>query len=270
MKMSSYIEKWDSLLYILYNLYTDITCILKYHQLSKILSKNRLLKDSHRGERCFVVMNGPSINLHDLSLLKYESVLCSNFFYRSEAAKQTRPNYYCWADSAIFLEKKKFKNIVGEIRNTCPKTKMIFNYKAFAILGMNEDIYYEYCKHIPNLFAVRSNFRFNVSNFVTVAFHTINVAIEMGFSEIYLLGLDFEPGAFKHFNILGEECEDPKQKIAKEDVCGNYWSYAKAQYESYALNAYAERKGIHIINLNSDSCIRAFRFGNYEELFLHL
>lgn len=68
-------------------------------------------------------------------------------------------------------------------------------------------------------------------------FFLLNAAIYMGFKQIFLLGLDFPPGAFSHFTDLGEDskCDDPTSKSNKGEVCGNYWSYSKAHFESYAL-----------------------------------
>ena len=270
MSMSSLIETWDGLLFSAYNLFIDIVCICKKGKYAKLFSKNKTLKDSHKGERCFVLMNGPSLNTHDLSLLEKEIVFCSNYFYRSgETVKKTKPNYYCWADSKIFKNKEKTLQVVEEIRQACPGAKLIFNYHGIDVIGSQDDVYYSYCKHIPNKFKIRSNLAFNSSNFMTVAFHAINEAIYLGFSEIYVMGLDFEPGGFAHFADLKSNPWKPSEKKSKDEVAGLHWGYAKAHYESYELADYANKKGVRIINLNPRSNIRAFEFGTYEKLFIN-
>ena len=268
MSIPSLIETWDSIFYSLCNVVTDILCLFQIPKYSKLFSKNKELKDSHKGERCFVVMNGPSLNEHDLTPLQDEIVLCSNYFYRSEeTVKKTEPNFYIWADSKLFLNQEKTQTVLSEIREACPNAKMIFNYHAYGLIGNQDDMYYSYCKHLPNSFKIRSNYTFSVSNFMTVAFHAINAAIYMGFSEIYVMGLDFEPGGFKHFADLKSNPWKPSEKQSKEEVAGLHWGYAKAQYESYELADHARKKGVKIINLNPQSNIRAFEFGSYEELF---
>ena len=262
MVLSSIIEKWDAILYGAYNFFYDIKILFtkgKY-------KRNKELKDKFRGNRCFVLMNGPSLNEHDLSFLKNEIVFASNYFYRADLSSLVEPNYYCWADSKIFFTPEA-KLTIEEIRESCPGVKFLLHHAARQALGEADDIYYEYCKHMPNLYKVKNDFAGLTSNLGTVAFHAINAALYMGFDKIYVLGLDFAPGAFQHFVDLGAECEDPSKKESKVDVCGNYWAYTKCQYESYALNEFAQKHGQRIINLNPKSYVRAFDFGNYEQLF---
>ena len=213
-------------------------------------------------------MNGPSINNFDLTPLKDEVVFASNYFYRSDLPSVVRPDYYCWADSNIFIDDNSTKVLQG-IKDKCPEAIMLLNYKAYPYWGKDDETYYVYCKHMPNVFSINNNLAMCASNFGTVALFTINAALFMGFKYIYVLGLDFEPGAFKHFTDLGEgsECGDPNVQNSKEEVCGHYWGYTKCQYESFYLRRFAEKRGQHIINFNPHSCIRAFEFGTYSDLF---
>ena len=59
-----------------------------------ILDGNKKFKDTHRGERCFIVGNGPSIKQQDLSLLKDEIVFCVNQCVRNEQFTAMNPQYY--------------------------------------------------------------------------------------------------------------------------------------------------------------------------------
>lgn len=263
MVLSSIVEKWDAVLYSIYNCLYDIKTLFVKGQ----FSRNKVLKNKYKGKRCFVLMNGPSLNEHDLSFLKNEVVFASNYFYRADISSVVEPNYYCWADSKIFREVEEAKNTINEIREKCPGVTFILHHAARPVLGEVEDIYYEYCKHIPNIFKVRNDLSGLVSNYGTVALHAINIALYMGFSEVYVMGMDFAPGAFQHFTDLDAECDDPAQMESKVDVCGNYWQYTKCQYESFALADFAKNHGQRIINLNPNSCIRAFEFGNYEKIF---
>lgn len=54
-----------------------------------------LLKDSHRGERCFIVGNGPSLKNTDLSLLKNEFAIGMNrVFLASEELGFTQAAWF--------------------------------------------------------------------------------------------------------------------------------------------------------------------------------
>lgn len=181
-------------------------------------------------------------------------------------ADVVQPNYICWQDSFSFNQGEGGA-IISEIRERLPNTKMIFNIKAFSGKSLNNNIYYTYNKHLPHKGGISSRLDKVCSAFSTVAFYAVNAAIYMGFKQIYILGLDFAPGAFEHFDDLGVECSDPTKEEKKVDVCGNYWAYTKAHYEAYALREFSQKKGVQIVNLNKNSCIRAFTFGQYELLF---
>jgi hypothetical protein len=209
-------------------------------------------------------MNGPSINEHDLSLLENEIVFTSNYFFQSNLCEVVKPNFHCWLDSE-FLLGDGAKALKKELYERMPDTKFLLNIKGYSKED-NSSFYYTYNKHIPSLYGIKTNLAGFCSGYSTVALYAIGCAIYMGFKEIYVLGLDFPPGVFRHFDDKLGETEDPNKKEKKEDVCGNYWWYTKAQYESYALRRHAEKQGVKIVNLNKNSCIRAFQFGEYEKV----
>lgn len=267
MHVSTIIEKWDSLLFDLYNLTADLRWIvLSNRKLKKLVKRNSVLKDKYKNQRCFIVLNGPSLKKHDLSKLRNEIVITTNFFYRSDLAELIEPNFVCWQD-ATFLVNDAFEEIKEEIFTKFSNIKLIINSKGYNPTSHDDRVFYTYNKHLPHQNRIHSNLSGNCSAFSTVAFYAINCAIYMGFKDIYLLGLDFGPGGFQHFANLGVECDNPQKMSQKEEVCAEYWSYSKAHFESFALNSFAKKKGCNVVNLNSDSYIRGFDFGNFNNLF---
>lgn len=266
MNLSSIIEIWDSVLYFFYNICAQLKWILfdsiKYRH---IVRRNKDLKNKHVGDTCYLVLNGPSIKKYDLTVLKGKIVFCTNYFYRSDLAKKILPNYICWQDSNVF-KSDEGELIKKEIEELFPSIKIIFNIKGYK---SGDNVYYTYNKHMPSMWGISNNISENCSAFSTVALYAINVAMYMGFTKIYVLGLDFEPGGFKHFTNLGEntECDNPREMDRKEEVCSEYWAYSKAHFEAYALDKYARNHNCEIVNLNPNSYIRAFRFGRYEDIF---
>lgn len=265
MVLSNIVECWDSVLYSIYNAFITVKSLFSSFEDKKILSKNKALKDKYKGERCFVIMNGPSLNDHNLSALKNEYVFCSNYFHKSELSKTVLPNFYSFTDGVMY-NPDSLDSTLDEIRDKCPNIKFILSIKGKGKITNTEDIYLVRAKHLPHRFGIRKDLGFLCSNFQTVAFFVINTAIYLGFKEIYVLGLDFNPGGFVHFDNLGAECSKPDECRRKEDVAGDHWGYAKAHYESYALATYAKKNNCRIINLNPKSCIRAFEFDNYEDI----
>ena len=261
MDLSSIVEKWDGVLYTIYNVLAKIKYLIKYLSIRPIVNKNRELKNSHENERCFIVLNGPSLNTHDLRKLKSEYVITTNFFYKSELASVIEPNLHCWQDAKFI---KGDDDVITEIQDKFPNLKLLFNIKGYH--GSKENVYYTYNKHLPNIFGVKTNIAGFTSAFSTVAFYAINAAMYMGFKKVYILGLDFEPGGFKHFDTVIGETDNPNMFTRKNEVCRDYWSYAKAHYEAYAIEKKARKFGCQIINLNKKSCIRAFQFSDYESV----
>lgn len=267
MNLINLMEKWDGALYSMINVVAKCLYVIHYPKWGKILNKNKELKDKHKGERCFIVLNGPSINKHNLSALKNEVVFATNYFYRAPLCQTVAPNYYCWLDSKVLTDGR-INDVFPELQEACPNTKFIFNIKGSGVLGNIPSVYYVYPKTLPSIFGVQYDLSKTPSNVGTVAYLAILAAVYMGFKNIYLLGLDFEPTGFSHFQSLGTntECVKPGEKSSKLEVAGEYWGYTCSQYQSYYLQSLAEKKDCQIINLNENSFIRAFPFAKYEDI----
>ena len=267
MNLINLMEKIDGCVYSLMNVVAKLLYYKNYPKWGRILQKNKKLKDLHKGKRCFIVLNGPSINKHNLNPLKNEIVFATNFFFRAPLCKTIDPNYYCWLDSKV-LTGCKMNGIFKELKEACPNAQFIFNIKGLETLGERHDINYVYPKSLPNIYNVQYDLSKTPSNLATVAYLAVISAIYMGFSTIYILGLDFEPTGFSHFQNLGNntECVKPGEKSSKLEVAGEYWGYTCAQYQSYYLQDLAIKKGCRIINLNENSYIRAFPFEKYEDI----
>jgi len=63
------------------------------------LSRNAEFKDKHRGERCYVLGNGPSLNAIDLEKLRDQTTICMNNFGEHPILKTGwQPTYFCVVD----------------------------------------------------------------------------------------------------------------------------------------------------------------------------
>ena len=70
------------------------------------LNRNKLesFKDIHKGDRCFVIANGPSLRKMDLSLLQNEITLGMNRIYLLEKVNGFSPSYLLCLDIKNQLE----------------------------------------------------------------------------------------------------------------------------------------------------------------------
>lgn len=265
------IEIWDCVACILY----DFIATLKYYlydqfKYKRMLKKNLALLDKHKGERCVIVLNGPSIQSLDLSRIEKEVVICSNLFYLSDRFDVVKPNYYCVCDSDFF--KGELLNNVKEVIRESRDVKFVFNKCARDILTEQEqrECYFVYGMHMPHLLNVRGNLASMSSSFTNVALFCIIVAIYMGFKEIYIAGLDFAPGPVKHCygNVAAHNRQNSIYTSSNMlDICTYYWCYYLAHLQSGLVAKMAKEKGVNIYNLNKDSSIRAFSFADYNDCF---
>lgn len=233
---------------------------------------NKKFKNIHEGERCFIVANGPSIIKQNILPLKNEHVFFINKGWRHKDYKKIKPEYYCipkveesnkesirWLK---FISKKILKNTSVFLsyydKNKCEKNKIFQNNTYFII-------------HHGSW----KNFRFSNLNIVkpipTISnspMMCIQIAIYMGFKEIYLLGTDYD--FLTHY---GKSTHFYKEKtIVWHDIWGTYEDCVKTflqiMNEYRSIKLYSERRGIKIYNATLGGYLEVFRRKNLNSLFV--
>lgn len=141
------------------------------------------MKDSHKGERCFLIGNGPSLSPDDLHLLKDEYTFATNMVYKIFDKTDWRPSFHCVSDSiyATKLRDEIYNNIKSPLF-TIEKTYHKMTKRTLDTTYVHT-IASERYKVKGNLFAYCMVKATVLSLAAEFAFH-------MGFSEIYLLGVD--------------------------------------------------------------------------------
>ena len=138
--------------------------------------------DRHRGERCVIIGNGPSLKNMDLSLIRDEITFGMNRIYLLFSKIDFRPTYFVSVNDLVLkqfaaeisaLEMPKFINwnLRSEYDLYDPKTIYIK-----TSLGLKDGFSYDICKPIYSG--------------GTVTFITLQIAFFMGFSEVVLIGID--------------------------------------------------------------------------------
>ena len=237
----------------------------------KFLKRNKKFKNIHKNEKCFIILNGPSTSKEDLSKLKDEKVFCVNSFYRGDKIEIIKPDYYCITDSMFFV--KENKQHLQDLLNKCSYSTFFFNYKYLMYNKIKDNVYVTFAGHMPNAIKINNNFARLCSGFTNTALYVINLAIFMGFTEIYLIGLDFDLD--KNLNWGHEYPETDyeikiknimKEAQEKKIICGSYWYYSQVQYQFYYMKSYAKKMGVSIFNLNPNSAVRAFSYVDYNSV----
>lgn len=164
---------------------------LQLNAVEQIIPGNRerleALRDTHVGEKCFVIGNGPSLKAEDLDKLKEKEIFCfaSKGIYNIFEETEWRPDV--WAASDLRYTKLKqndLNNMKGFPKLVCAQSILQ------AGIQISDAIYYPFIQadRTPRFF--NQDVTRGVHFYGTVTGKLINFAVYMGFKEIYLLGCD--------------------------------------------------------------------------------
>ena len=96
--------------------------IFKNKEWKNILNYNAKYKNIHKGQRCFILGNGPSLKTDDLRQLENEFVFSVNQIARHPDFEYIKPTYHFWADPHFFeIDENKPEDL--ELINTMKKVK---------------------------------------------------------------------------------------------------------------------------------------------------
>jgi len=241
----------------------------KLNYFSTIKKKEiRRFKDSHIGERCFIIGNGPSLKVEDLVKLKNEVTLSCNMIHRLTKNTDWLPYYYFCHDPRY----------IREFSSELARVKCIHRF-----IGS----YYETHKYVQSGFSnaqrtsfyyldknpTRSNVKFSndVSKKVmpgtTVSYAMIQFAFYMGFKEIYLIGFDhsfskqIEHGKFRKSNR--------KDNFEGYGLVSNYVVDKDVISEAFKVALRVSKKSnVKIVNVTRGGELNVFERAELDEILL--
>lgn len=163
----------------------------------------RALKDRHRGERCFIMGNGPSLNRLDLDLLKGETVFACNAVHLLFDRIAWRPRYYACVDTRVLQDRRAdiaaMLDIERGMTGFFPAELVVHDGSGQTldtreILGSRiNQIFFNEVSNNPSA-GVAGMFSTDAALGVvmpyTVTITLMQLAAHMGFKEIYLIGCD--------------------------------------------------------------------------------
>jgi hypothetical protein len=150
------------------------------------------LKGSMQGKRCFIIGTGPSLRLSDLDLLKNEDCFGTNTVFKIFDQTRWRPKYYVSMDDKV-LQTEVYKNLTY-IANNCEFVfiRRLSGHKL-DLEGIPENVRFMY---VREFFTPDSHVLFSddivkqVYASGTVTYMCMQIAAWLGYTEIYLLGVD--------------------------------------------------------------------------------
>lgn len=149
--------------------------------------------NKHKGERCFIIGNGPSLNMLNITKLNKEYTFGVNGIFYKTKETGFRPYYYVVEDSDVMKDNVKEINayeIEGQKLFPTVYKNIVTNTTNVTFFRMNRGFYE---KTSPNYgiprFSADCAERIFCGQSVTII--SLQLAFYMGFEQVYLIGMDF-------------------------------------------------------------------------------
>lgn len=251
------------------------------------LNANHELENIHKGKRCFVIGNAPSLNTQDLRVLKDEIVLTVNQISRNKQFKSLNTNYHFWADPGFFKENskegdKELLEVMMSVNTEGNRPICFFPLEAKEFVSKKKldqilNVRYFVPGHILFDQYKKIDFSGMIPGMNTVVQYAIMLGIYMGCTEIYLLGCDCtgilsyietktDSGNFEYaYDISQAEAERMKAMLGGVSCEQTFYGWAKI-FEGYRLlGEYCKQKGVQFINVTNGGildCLPRKKFEN--------
>lgn len=160
-------------------------------------------KNIHLGERCFIIGNGPSIKITDLSLLRDEYTFGMNRIYLLFDELNFLPSYY------VSVNRLVLEQCAQEIAQlTMPK---FIKWDTHRFIGEAKDLLFLLLLEKPGF---HPDITKGIWEGATVTYVAMQIAYFMGFSRVVLIGVDHS------FQTKGK----PNETVVSEGYDPNHFS----------------------------------------------
>lgn len=211
-------------------------------------------KNIHIGKRCFIIGTGPSLTEDDINKLKNEYTFGVNALCLLFKKLKWQTNYF------VISDKKAYKNLCNKLPNEDTKNIFITSLKKGEVKDAHT--------HIPinpvnNFLTNNKHKKFSNNIHVccydanTVVYNTLQIAVYMGFKEIYLVGVDcnYSDDSQKRYSI-DHQINNPYYKSAGKNMVEDFLVAKK----------YADKFGIKIYNATRGGMLEVFERVDLDEI----
>ena len=267
----------------------------------------RAYKDKFVGRRCFIIGNGPSLKAADLDKIHENGdfSIASNRIYLIFKETEWRPDIYTTKD--ITGIRASISEMSGDFAKLLKIIPMMPMDKAYPVegaipvrIGRTNNMYLM-TRGLPEF---SDDITKCVHTTVTITYTNIQIAIYMGFKEIYLLGVDHQYAIMWHFpaDVMNYDLKKNKNNYqpgqilsfqpelqyvngVKNHFCDNYMEGIKdengieigdergafaideATLSYQAAKQYAQTHGIKIKNATRGGKLNVFQRVDFDSLF---
>ncbi len=229
-------------------------------------------RNKYKGRRCFLIGNGPSLRLSDLNMLKDEICFGCNMIYKVFERTDWRPTFLCASDRVV-------AQAAAEQLQANPECTLWVSRTAYDLMKYKgEDVIYVSNLRKEKFYVHGDMAEYYVPSIATVMTFMVELAMYMGFSEIYLLGVDFTIGRGKNDHFMNSYRDKEMTKLEHikmrnmfkgEDIGVHE---AQVRFEGRALYAYeqleeyATKHGYHIYNATRGGMLEVFARADLDEV----
>jgi hypothetical protein len=244
-----------------------------------VLARNVAFKDREAGKRGFLLGCGPSINQHDLTLLKDEVCISVSNFFVHDDFDAIGPGYHCVSGLHPPIELNTYLAWLRDIEESSGDLVLVSPIKDREDIeraGVFKDR--EVCYAQPGATATDLkrgglDFTRRVRSHETIAVLALELAIYLGLKEIYLLGFDFD--YVNHIGVSTHFYSEDKHRFVREGydewfnqnfaVYCEQWIDIWSEFE--LLNQIADARGIKILNATEGGLLDIYPCVRYASLF---
>ncbi|WP_428049137.1 hypothetical protein [Candidatus Avelusimicrobium caledoniensis] len=175
---------------------------IRHRRISYLLKENKKFYNCHVGKRCFILGNGPSLKQVDFSTLKNEIVFTVNQLPRHPDFPKLHTNYHFFSDPDFYTENdspegEEFLHVIKSVKTSDNTPQVFYKLEGYNFVRRHHldqilNIAY-YDNRMVNLTRNPQSFidfTHQVPEVLSVVQFAIEMAVYMGFKEIYLLGCD--------------------------------------------------------------------------------
>lgn len=225
----------------------------------KQFSKLEALHNVYEGKRCFVICTGPSLTIEDLEKIKNEYTFGMNSICKLTEQMGWIPTFYGIQDYKVY-ELIKDHIYMGDSCTyfTTDRMKKRFDLEDYWTLFPFNSYYHIYEHQEKNEYFVKfsSDCHGVVYDGYTITYSLIQIAVYLGFKEIYIIGADnnYSKTGKQHFIEHGHFSSDAELATFR----------LNAAYE--CAKKYADEHGIKIVNVTRGGMLEVFPRKNLEEV----
>ena len=233
--------------------------------------KLRDYKERYAGQRCFLIGNGPSLRAEDLTVLheRREITFAFNRIYNIFDKTPWRPAFY------ISQDEKMLSGCVDIVKSLELPAKLIpIQLKWYYGIDIPDAQYFNIVNQeteVPSAFHFSNDIDHEIFNASTVMYTAAQMAAYMGFTEIYLIGVDH------HFQIS----QNNKGEIVVDNSVKDYFSdqynadkenlyipnTEKSTLTYLAMKQQCSQRGIQVYNTTRGGKLEVFPRVDFDSLF---